>query len=337
MTEAAAILDCIADPVLVVGPDDAVMAANAAARTMLPRVRQGDPFWFSLREPDVRAGVIEARRKGQATVAHVERGPVERRFQIGIRRTSDLAVVLHFMDRTEIWQTERMRSDFVANASHELRTPLASLLGFIETLEGPAKDDPEARAQFLAIMREQGRRMARLIDDLLSLSRVEMNQHITPRQHVPLVPLVREVTDRLKPQAAMRHVTVTFDIRSEPVVTGDRDELVRVVENLVENAIKYGRENGHVTITIGPSPLFDQGAPHADLAVADDGPGIAAVHLPRLTERFYRVDASHSRQQGGTGLGLALAKHIINRHRGRLTIASEPGKGSVFTVSLPLA
>ena len=206
---AAAILDAIADPVLLIAGDDVVTLANAAARQLLPRLKTGDPFWFTLREPAMRVGVVEARSKGRAAIDHVERGPVERRYLVEAARADGGNIMLHFKDRTEVVQTERMRSDFVANASHELRTPLASLLGFVETLEGPAKDDPAARTQFLAIMREQGRRMARLIDDLLSLSRVEMNQHIAPRGQVPLMPLIREVMDSLGPQAKARQVTVT--------------------------------------------------------------------------------------------------------------------------------
>lgn len=334
---AAAILETLNDAILVIGADDVVLLSNTAAHQLLPRLKTGDPFWFTLREPDMRAGVAEARTRGQAVIDHMERGPVERHFRVQAARAETGAVVLHFVDRTEAAQTERMRSDFVANASHELRTPLASLLGFVETLEGPAKDDAAARGQFLGIMREQGRRMARLIDDLLSLSRVEMNQHIAPQGRVPLAAIVREVMDSLGPQARGRAVTVTLETAIEPVISGDRDELVRVVENLVENAIKYGREGGKVMIALTPAPPVPGQPPAANLAVRDDGPGIAPAHLPRLTERFYRVDVGKSRQQGGTGLGLALVKHIVNRHRGRLAIASTPGEGATFTVTLPLS
>ena len=228
-----------------------------------------------------------------------------------------------------------MRADFVANASHELRTPLAALSGFIETLQGPARDDAKARQRFLAIMQEQAKRMARLIDDLLSLSRIELNAHRRPDTSVDLVPIVRQVVDSLQTLARDRGVIVTVEAAPTLMVPGDHDELVRVFENLVENALKYGAPGKRVDIvlTVGPS----DGEPEAQVSVRDYGPGIAPEHLPRLTERFYRVDVRESRAQGGTGLGLALVKHILNRHRGRLSIESATGAGATFVVHLPTA
>ena len=229
-----------------------------------------------------------------------------------------------------------MRSDFVANASHELRTPLASLSGFIETLQGPARSDAPARDRFLAIMKEQATRMARLIDDLLSLSRIEQKAHIHPDNSVDLGALVRQVADGLSPLAHEREVEVKIaDQASSLLVPGDRDELIRVFENLIENALKYGAPGRRVDITLARDPA-NGGAKEAVVSVRDYGPGIAPEHLPRLTERFYRVDISESRAQGGTGLGLALVKHILNRHRGRLVIESTPGAGATFAVRLPL-
>jgi two-component system phosphate regulon sensor histidine kinase PhoR len=229
-----------------------------------------------------------------------------------------------------------MRADFVANASHELRTPLAALSGFIETLQGSARDDAKARERFLPIMQEQARRMARLIDDLLSLSRIELNAHRRPDTPVDLVPIVRQVADGLQTLARDRGVTVHIDAANAMRVPGDRDELVRVFENLVENALKYGAAGKRVDIGFseGESP---EGEQEARISVRDYGPGIAPEHVPRLTERFYRVDVRESRAQGGTGLGLALVKHILNRHHGRLLIESMPGAGATFTIYLPLA
>jgi two-component system phosphate regulon sensor histidine kinase PhoR len=221
--------------------------------------------------------------------------------------------------------------------SHELRTPLAALTGFIETLQGPARDDPAARERFLGIMRDQAWRMARLIDDLLSLSRIELRAHQRPDKPVDLVPIVHQVADGLQTLARDREVTIDVDAPSEPMmVLGDRDELIRLFENLVENGLKYGASGKRVEIKCDRVAAGD-GKPEARVAVRDYGPGIAAEHLPRLTERFYRVDVGESRAQGGTGLGLALVKHILNRHQGRLTIDSKAGEGATFAVRLPLS
>jgi two-component system phosphate regulon sensor histidine kinase PhoR len=241
-----------------------------------------------------------------------------------------LMVVLR--DRTEAEQLGEMRADFVANASHELRTPLASLRGFLETMQGAAKDDPEARQRFLAIMQQQAERMSRLIDDLLSLSRIEMREHVPPKGEVDLTALVSEVARNLASLAASAEVRIELESARGPLrVVGDRDELFQVVQNLMQNAIKYGRKGGRVQVRVG------QEKANVALAVEDDGVGIDPVHLPRLTERFYRVNAKDSRERGGTGLGLAIVKHIVNRHQGQLRIESVPGRGSTFTVRLPAA
>jgi two-component system phosphate regulon sensor histidine kinase PhoR len=239
-----------------------------------------------------------------------------------------------FHDLTPLRRVEEMRADFVANASHELRTPLAALSGFIETLQGSAREDTSARERFLAIMQEQARRMARLIDDLLSLSRIELNAHRRPDTPVDLVPIVRQVVDGLETLARARGVVVHIEAAPALIVPGDRDELVRVFENLVENALKYGAVGKRVDISVMPA-VSPEGEPEARVGVRDYGPGIAPEHLPRLTERFYRVDVTESRAQGGTGLGLALVKHILNRHRGRLSIESTAGAGATFAVNLP--
>jgi two-component system phosphate regulon sensor histidine kinase PhoR len=248
---------------------------------------------------------------------------------------TDKCMLMTFHDQTPLRRVEEMRADFVANASHELRTPLAALSGFIDTLQGPAKDDAKARERFLGIMHAQATRMARLIDDLLSLSRVELSAHVRPDTLVDIVPIIRQVADGLEPLARERQVTIQIDLPDAPVtIAGDREELLRLFENLIENALKYGASGGKVIVSL-TSAVSGDGAPEVRVMVRDFGPGIAPEHLPRLTERFYRVDVGDSRAQGGTGLGLSLVKHILNRHRGRLLIESVPKKGATFTACFP--
>jgi two-component system phosphate regulon sensor histidine kinase PhoR len=243
-------------------------------------------------------------------------------------------LLMVFHDMTPLRRVEEMRADFVANASHELRTPLASLSGFIDTLQGPARTDTGARERFLGIMKDQADRMARLIDDLLSLSRIELKAHIHPETEVDLASIVRQIADALQLLAHDRGVVIEVDMPPGPLtVLGDRDELIRVVENLIENALKYGASGKRVDIAIGRETTAD--GDEAVVSVKDYGPGIAPEHLPRLTERFYRVDVTESRAQGGTGLGLALVKHVLQRHRGRLSIDSALGAGATFTIRLP--
>jgi two-component system phosphate regulon sensor histidine kinase PhoR len=336
----AAIVAALTDPVVIVDGALSVLLANQAARTAWPSLAVGHPLAFSLRSPDLidaAASVLGGADPIEGTMA--ERVPVERLFSFRATRLQlpgrPSEALLVFQDLTEARRLERMRVDFVANASHELRTPLASLLGFIETLQGPARDDAPARERFLAIMREQARRMARLIDDLLSLSRIELSEHRRPDSLVDLVSVARQVVDTLRPLAAERGVDVQLEAGGPVIVIGERDELLRVSESLVENAIKYGEDGKRVAVTVrsetaGPGPS-------GVVEVRDWGPGIDRAHLPRLTERFYRIDAAASRNKGGTGLGLALVKHILNRHRGRLQVVSRPGEGATFRALIPLA
>jgi two-component system, OmpR family, phosphate regulon sensor histidine kinase PhoR len=332
-------------PVIVLDRDSRVVAFNARAGTLAPALRRGEPASLALRVPEV----VDAIRRvasgaGAQRVEFSERVPVDRWYaahvlpvEIAEGEADPLTklTLLSLDDLTPLRRVEEMRADFVANASHELRTPLASLSGFIETLQGPARDDPAARERFLAIMKSQAARMARLIDDLLSLSRVELNAHVQPQTTVDLVSIVRQVADALQMLARDRDVTISITSPPEPLmVRGDRDELTRVFENLVENALKYGASGRRVELTLTRSPGETGG--DAIVTVRDYGPGIAAEHLPRLTERFYRIDVGQSRAEGGTGLGLALVKHILNRHLGRLTIESSLGAGAVFTVRLGL-
>ena len=330
---------------IVLDRDGRVIAFNVAASAIAPALRRGEPALITLRMPEL----VDAIRRASANrmpqrVEFFERVPLDRWFEafvtpVRLANVSEARADILLMtlnDLTPLRRVEEMRADFIANASHELRTPLAALLGFIETLQGTAKDDPAARAKFLAIMQGQATRMARLIDDLLSLSRIELNAHLQPNTPLDLAPVVRQVADGLQTLARDREVTIKVTAPPEPlVVLGDRDELIRALENLVENALKYGAAGKRVDITLSRS-LTRGGAPEARLAVRDYGPGIAPEHLPRLTERFYRVDVSDSRAQGGTGLGLALVKHVLNRHGGRLNIESTPGAGATFTMHLPL-
>ena len=334
LNAAQALLSNIPDPVIFVGPDGFVREANAAAQTLLPTLQLERPLSYGLRAPEI-LNALGALRAGETV--HVEyrvRAPVERAFDVQVTALPGeeqmLGIMLFFRDLTTARRVEEMRADFVANVSHELRTPLASLTGFIETLQGPARDDVEARERFLAIMKDQAWRMTRLVDNLLSLSRIELRAHVAPATPVELGPLVRQMVDTLTPRARDRGVEIALKMPSEPVfVLGDRDELLRLVENLVENAVKYGGSGGRVDVAL----LARDG--QVELSVRDFGPGIAPEHLPRLTERFYRIDVAESRDKGSTGLGLAIVKHIVNRHRGHLAIESEPGKGALFRVTLP--
>jgi two-component system phosphate regulon sensor histidine kinase PhoR len=341
-----AVIAGLPDPVIVLDRVGRVLALNPQAARMAPALRRGEPASLALRVPEI----VEAIRRAAATnepqrVEFFERVPVDRWFAACVTPV-ELAgtapgferglVLISVQDLTPLRRVEEMRADFVANASHELRTPLASLSGFIDTLQGPARNDAAARERFIEIMKGQARRMARLIDDLLSLSRIELNAHLQPQTTADVAAVVRQVADALQVLATERGVAIEIKAPADPlVVIGDRDELTRVFENLIENALKYGGGGKRVEITLERGAAAGPG--EAVVAVRDHGAGIAPEHLPRLTERFYRVDVGHSRAEGGTGLGLALVKHIVNRHRGRLTIESTLGQGAAFTVRLPLS
>jgi two-component system, OmpR family, phosphate regulon sensor histidine kinase PhoR len=340
------VLSGLPDPVVALDARGEVVALNARASLIAPALRPGEPVSLGLRNPEVLDAIRRAASSG--AVRRVEffvRVPVERWYEAivtpialaaadGLPPAQLILMTLH--DLTPLRRVEEMRADFVANASHELRTPLAALSGFIETLRGPAREDAPARDRFLAIMQAQATRMARLIDDLLSLSRIELNVHLRPDQKVDLVSIVRQVADGLQTLARDRGVDVHVTSPADRLhVLGDRDELLRVFENLVENALKYAASGKRIDIVLSAAEGTG-GAREARIAVRDYGPGIEPEHLPRLTERFYRVDVAESRAQGGTGLGLALVKHILNRHGGRLTIESVAGQGATFTALLPL-
>jgi two-component system phosphate regulon sensor histidine kinase PhoR len=332
-----AVIHALPEPALLVDGRGLLIAGNVAAAALFGRLKTNEAISLTTRNPQILEALAKAESGEPQDFEIEERVPVERSLDAHVAPIvfgdeKPGLFLLAFRDRTQERRVDRMRADFVANASHELRTPLASLSGFIETLQGPARDDPAVRDKFLGIMGDQARRMARLIDDLMSLSRIELSLHLQPQTVVDLAGVVTTARDLLAPLANEQGVAI--DIKKEAPrldVHGDRDELLRVAENLIENALKYGASSKRVEITLNKE------GEDAIVSVRDFGPGIAPEHLPRLTERFYRVDVERSRSQGGTGLGLALVKHILARHRGRLTIESTLGKGAVFTVRIPLA
>jgi two-component system, OmpR family, phosphate regulon sensor histidine kinase PhoR len=329
------LLDQLPIPVMLLDDDERVLFVNHSMRDVLGPGLDRKRASSVLRNPDVLAAIAEARHGFSTDVPFSLPVPIERHYQAYAARISGspsvTALLLH--DLTVVKRSEQLRADFIANASHELRTPLAAVTGFIETLRGHAREDAAARDQFLDIMSVEAARMRRLIDDLLSLSRIEMNEHVKPEGRIELESVVRQAAAALKPLAAQDGITIAVEGQAHtPQVIGDQDELAQLFQNLIHNAIKYGREQGKVQISVGQLP---DGQVFA--SVRDDGEGIAPNAIPRLTERFYRVDVKRSRERDGTGLGLAIVKHIISRHQGRLNIESKLGEGSVFTVLLPAA
>ncbi len=339
-----ALLAAIPLPTLFVSHDDRVGAMNDRAQALLGAGGVGRHYITVLRQPALLDCVEEALRlrqqrrirylttdMGREAAYDVTASPVEGLYGSG--------VLVCFEDVTEREQAGQIRRDFVANVSHELKTPLTALLGFIETLRGPARDDPAARARFLEIMAREAERMNRLVSDLLSLSRVESEERVRPAARIDAVALVNSCVHTLRPMARAAGVKLSVTGHEAPVmVAGDADQLTQVFTNLIENAIKYGGSGGVVTVKISCTAreLAFRG-PGLTISVTDRGEGFDPVHIPRLTERFYRVDNHRSREVGGTGLGLAIVKHIVNRHRGRFRIESQPGQGSRFSVMLPVA
>jgi two-component system phosphate regulon sensor histidine kinase PhoR len=321
-------------PAYLLDPKANVIYQNPSARHAFGAIEPGQHISARIRLPaimDMIRETIASGRNGQTEYA--ETLPTESVYQVRMIPAQDGQgvigfYVLIFRDISESRRIDRMRSDFVANASHELRTPLASLRGFIETLLGPARNDPAAHERFLTIMLEQVTRMSRLVDDLMSLSRLELKARVTPEDAVDLVPLIGSVCDALAPLADDLDVEIKLHLPDHPVtVTGDRDELTQVFENLIENACKYGQDGKIVDVM-----LIDKPNQPVEVSVVDYGPGIPEEQVPRLTERFYRVNVESSRSKKGTGLGLAIVKHILTRHRARLLIRSEIGRGSTFIV-----
>ena len=327
---------------LVVDSHSRVVGANDAAEALLGPIPAPRPFVTMLRHPEVNAALDSVLAGAERVRMNATLGTQGGQLFCAIT-VSPLTLdgarggVVSIEDRSRDEETEQMRRDFVANVSHELRTPLTALMGFIETLRGPARNDAAARDRFLDIMEREASRMNRLIGDLLSLSRVEQDERRRPLESVDLSALLRSVVATQVPAAAANGVVIEQQgIDGEVLVPGDADQLTQVFHNLMENAVKYGGSGGLVTVNLQRLPHEPVlRGPAWAVTVADRGEGIDERHLPRLTERFYRVDTPRSREKGGTGLGLAIVKHIVSRHRGRLRIESEKGKGSRFVVTLP--
>jgi len=339
------ILETVPDPLLLVDDSGRVLFANRSMAAVAGTEAERKPVSAVLRVPAVLEAVKRTSETGEnADAEFVERVPVERHYQALVTKTEHaprlITILLH--DLTGLKRAEQARADFIANVSHELRTPLAALTGFIDTLRGHAREDETARERFLDIMNVEAQRMRRLIDDLLSLTRIELNEHVPPAGEVDIAQVVRDAAAALAPLATTDSISVVVAAAPDlPPVCGDRDQLIQVFQNLIHNGIKYGKPAGHVWVTIGipPEPaVFGRSAkPMVSAEICDDGEGIPREAIPRLTERFYRVDARRSRERAGTGLGLAIVKHILNRHQGRLLIESRAGEGSKFTVLLPAA
>ena len=359
----AAVLERLPDPVMVVAGrvrgeagDLRIAFANAAARELFRLRGEGAPLVSAIRHPKV-IEAVEASLFDQAEgeAAYDAVGAQDRHWLALTRPLDEGRALLILRDQTDVRRSERLRADFLANASHELRTPLASLAGFIETLKGHAREDPKARDKFLDIMAAQAERMSRLVADLLSLSRIELNEHIAPSGRVDLARAASDVVDAVSVLSADRAVRVVLQDRTTSApVHGDRDEIVQVLQNLIENAVKYTPAGGTVSVEMvsgAPGEIvasrLEEGARQSLLTpddgvgrylgvrVADQGPGIARQHLPRLSERFYRAPGQKSGEKAGTGLGLAIVKHIMNRHGGGLAVESAEGQGAAFTVYFP--
>lgn len=360
------VLEALPDPALLIDANRQVVAANAAARRMMGFSAPGLRLSAVLRRPELLDAADAAIDSGATLAVDYEVTlPAEEHFRVfvaPVKFPTAAAALLVFQDQTSVINTERMRADFLANASHELRTPLAALTLLLETLQGHARNDPEAQQRFLKMMFAQAARMRELIDDLLSLSKIELNEHVPPSDEVDLVALIKEMIDRVGPLAQGRRLSFALAAEApEMLVTGDRNQLAQVAQNLLDNAVKYSAEDAAIEVALGfgadreeaaakggrlwpdasrvslltPPPAA--GRTYAYLRVADSGAGIARRHLPRLSERFYRVEREEGAEQSGTGLGLAIVKHIINRHRGGFIVESQQGKGSAFAVYLECA
>jgi two-component system phosphate regulon sensor histidine kinase PhoR len=341
---ATEILAGIPMPAFLVGPGERVTVENPASHALFGGSVEGKPVATFLRHPTFLTAlesVLSSRAASRVRIALPSRGAGELAVLVHIAPVNETdgrtGALVTFEDLTALERAETMRRDFVANVSHELRTPLTALVGFIETLRGAAREDPAARDRFLGIMEREAGRMIRLVSDLLSLSKVEADERLRPSEPTDVVGVVKSVLLTLKPQAEAAGMEFVLDAPPEGfTVPGDQDQLLQVFHNLVENALKYAQKGKRVEVRVSRlerEPVLRGSA--VRIEVVDHGEGIDPIHLPRLTERFYRVDAHRSREKGGTGLGLAIVKHIVNRHRGRLRIESEPGKGSKFSVLLP--
>ena len=337
------IVDAIGQPALVLSPSHRIRVANADAARFFEREVEGLDVVRVLRQPEIRQLLarVSGGRETQTTdivvhsnvprTIHVSIGPL----QNGEPDAMDFLMTL--TDVSGAIDAERSRSTFVANVSHELRSPLTTLLGAVETLQGPARDRPDARDRFLALMHTETQRMSRLVADLLNLAKQEAQEHVRPDRDVRLDNVLLQVTDALEAGETGPARRIRLEMADAPPVRGSEDDLFEVFRNVVENALRYSPPDSEVAVRLShmPSTSPTHGE-RVEVEVEDRGDGIAPEHIPRLTERFYRVDKGRSREMGGTGLGLAIVKHIVNRHRGRLALRSEPGEGTVVTVTLPV-
>ena len=330
-------LEALQYPAFIIDQNANLRQANYQSKQAFGDISEGDRIFSRFRQPELRRLIEQTLASAKSgKIDYHEAGSGDRWYNVEISAIPWASgekpnFLLGFHDQTEAKRTEQMRSDFIANASHELRTPLASLLGYIETIKGPARDDAKAIDKFTDVMLEQAQRMTRLVNDLLSLSRIEMKAHMRPEDEVDLGEILSSVASSLDGMAKQMGIEIEFNRPKGIKVLGDRDELLEVFENLVENACKYGQDGKKVILSV------DTDENSADVSVRDFGPGIAVEHQHRITERFYRVDVARSREKQGTGLGLAIVKHILNRHGTRLMVKSEPGKGAEFTVKLALS
>ena len=367
---ARGVAQSLPEPLFILDSDGIVEHANPAAEEFVgSKSIEGRHFAAVLRAPDVFEACEAVVENGEAqTVEFVTTGSIERTCRAFIARlgqaSSDAGAsktrsLVFIRDLTSERRLEQMRADFIASASHELRTPLSSLIGFIETMKGHAKDDPAAKDKFLNIMQSQAERMQRLVSDLMSLSRIELNEHVPPKDKIDLSQIADDVIESLSPlfEKAEAIIDVTHDPDAAPLIQGERDEVFQAVQNLLDNAVKYGGDPPMIKLRVGrgaPPPLSVGGEPGHKagdsaeqtaarlgvpiddlvyLQIRDFGPGIERADLPRLTERFYRVNIERSRKSGGTGLGLAIVKHIVNRHKGGFQIESRLAGGTAFNCS----
>ena len=326
------LIEALPEPALIVA-DGTVRRANAAARSVLGQAIEGQDVRLAIRHPAAVDRLLGLIPPGEDEIELIGVGEAERRWMMSVVRLAEGSLFVRLTDRSEAYAAEKMRVDFVANASHELRTPLATLLGYSETLRDQgAAIDQATRERFTAIVHDEAKRMQRLVEDLISLSRIEAERFSTPREILRLAPLIEEVRESCRRAAEERRCEVRIEA-AEPVppIVGDRSQILQLVDNLLSNALRYGRSGAPVTISLSHAGAMVR------LSVADRGEGIPAEHIPRVTERFYRVDPSRSRALGGTGLGLSIVKHIVERHRGRLEVRSEVGEGTCINVFLPSA
>lgn len=339
MLNAQTMIDAVPLPAALIGPEQRITHTNSAFSAIFGGDYIGRHVITAIRQPSVLEAIeLVLKGQGEAHASYLGReGSRDTSYDIIVRAVGKNALV-SLIDRTEAEAIGRMRSDFIANVSHELRTPLTALMGFIDTLQGAARDDATARDRFLTIMAQEADRMTRLVDELMTLSRLEGSERQRPATQVSLGAVLTSAQAALMPIAKAAKIKLEVNIGAvDVVVTGDASQLQQVATNLIENAIKYGSKSGKIIVTLGriaeQPQLRGQGV---TLTVQDFGCGIASHHIPRLTERFYRVDSHRSREVGGTGLGLAIVKHIVNRHGGKLEIKSEISRGTTVSVILPL-